>query len=465
MELKVAVTFDLENESVGVTQLKEGLTDRLLDRPPSPQTIDEGLQELEKRGFRLTNRGRFSLSMRIDSTRYEQLFGTRLSPTPAYTSHGAFGQQPPTLVPTMGAPWRPDPEIMRWIDDAYIQWPHLIYAFEPSRFPPYIDEYHLRLPDQLAMVGHASQVHRLGYTGAGVTVAMVDSGFYHDHPYFTAHGYRSSVVTAPGATHKTEDQSGHGTAESANVFAIAPDVSFLGIKVDNELDPTQSASMLEGFQEAMKHSPDIITISLGYDLKGVKKLPNNLKALEAEIKAAVKAGTIVIFASGNGHVSFPAMMPEVMSVGGVFVDEKGRRQASDYASAFRSTIYPGRNVPDFCGLVGMSANDARYLMLPVSPESKVDRLPDGTDPDDGWALLSGTSAAAPQIAGLCALLLEKDPSLEPGEVKSIIQRSCWDVTEGHGSPFSSDPPLPADLGQDGATGYGLFNAEKAIQLV
>src|SRR5262249_35547555 len=159
---------------------------------------------------------------------------------------------------------------------------------------------------------------------------------------------------------------GHGTGESANIFAVAPGATFIGVKLDDDNDPRGGASILEGFQEALKHRPHVISVSLGYDLcptdpqtgrrtsnQHLTTLPRGLVALEAEIHAAVAAGIVVVFSAGNGHVSFPGMMPEVISAGGVFVDAQGNMQASDYASAFASRIYSGRNVPDFCGLVGM----------------------------------------------------------------------------------------------------------------
>src|SRR5207249_1010481 len=83
------------------------------------------------------------------------------------------------------------------------------------------------------------------------------------------------------------------------------------------------------------------------------ELPKSVVALEAEIQAAVAAGIVVVFSSGNGHYSFPGQMKEVISAGGVFIDAAGKLSASDYASAFKSKIYSGRSVPDFCGLVGV----------------------------------------------------------------------------------------------------------------
>jgi subtilisin family serine protease len=143
-------------------------------------------------------------------------------------------------------------------------------------------------------------------------------------------------------------------------------------------------------------------------------------------------------------------------------------QASNYASAFHSKIYPGRSVPDLFGLVGMLPH-ASYIALPIPPGCEIDHetsLPndgqpgDGTAPDDGWGVFSGTSAAAPQIAGVCALLLEKSPGLTPSDVKSILRRSARGVTEGAANPSSSDDGVgePAGPGDTGAAGAGLIDA-------
>jgi hypothetical protein len=208
--------------------------------------------------------------------------------------------------------------------------------------------------------------------------------------------------------------------KSANIFSIAPGATFIGVKLENDGDPGAGASILEGVQEALRHQPHVISVSMGYDLREadqrtpLSQLPGSLKALEAEIHAAVDAGIVVVFSAGNGHYSFPGQMPDVISAGGVFVDANDSMQASDYASAFTSLIYSGRSVPDCCGLVGMLPN-ADYIMLPVPPSEEIDRensAHDGTAPDDGWAVFSGTSAAAPQLAAVVRALAAEESRSE-----------------------------------------------------
>lgn len=148
-------------------------------------------------------------------------------------------------------------------------------------------------------------------------------------------------------------------------------------------------------------------------------------------------------------------------------------EASSYASSFDSCLYPGRHVPDVCGLVGKavpcsdpSRRRAPLIMLPVQSGCTIDAdlavsgpfgcSPDGTVPDDGWGIFSGTSAASPQVAGVVALMLEKDPTLTPADVKTILKNTATDVKVGNSA--MGDPAGP---GPDDATGAGLVNSKWA----
>ena len=135
-------------------------------------------------------------------------------------------------------------------------------------------------------------------------------------------------------------------------------------------------------------------------------------------------------------------------------------------SGFTSRIYSGRNVPDVSGLVGMRPR-AQSIMLPVEPDDNIDRnLSGGNHPNgdetarnDGWAAFSGTSAAAPQIAGICALIKQACKRLSTSQVRSILKRSARDVTVGNSNP--STGANPATPGPDLATGHGLADAYRA----
>jgi hypothetical protein len=183
----------------------------------------------------------------------------------------------------------------------------------------------------------------------------------------------------------------------------------------------------------------------------------------------VAGGITVIFSAGNGHWGFPGQHPDVISAGGVFMNEDETLQASDYASGFMSNIYPGRRVPDLCGLVGMQPK-AIYIMLPIEPGDQIDSdlqgsaFPNGDETlrNDGWAAFSGTSAAAPQLAGVAALIKQACPRLTPAEIKDILMRTARDVTVGNGNPVTGGNP--AGPGPDLATGNGLVDAHKAVMV-
>lgn len=331
---------------------------------------------------------------------------------------------------------------------------------EPNPAPPFVNYFHLGVPADVASAANATPLHRLGITGAGVKVAMVDSGWYR-HPYFTAQGYQVAPVTlAPGASDPEQDESGHGTGESANILAIAPGCTFFPVKANFN-------NTIAAFNTAVALNPDIITCSWGSDRPF--ELTAADMALEAAVAEAVARGITVIFSAGNGHAGFPGQHPDVISAGGVIMNADGSLEASNYSSGFRSLIYPDRRVPDVCGLVG-NRPKAIYIMLPVQPGDEIDvenaggEFPDGdeTAADDGWAAFSGTSAAAPQLAGAAALIKQVVPSITPTGVKEMLGTTARDVIAGFCSRVSVlHGGLPALPGDDDATGPGLVDVSEA----
>jgi len=336
-----------------------------------------------------------------------------------------------------------------------------VYFMAASSFAPMKSYWHLRVPGDVSLGCNADRAHRTGITGRGVKVAMVDSGWF-KHPYFVGRGYKAApVVLGPAAVNPLADESGHGTGESANIFANAPDIDFLPVKIN-------FVNSIGAFNAAVGLNPDIITCSWGSDVRATPLSAAN-QALAAAIAMAVASGITVIFSAGNGHHGFPGQHPDVISAGGVFMNPDETLRASDYASGFMSNVYAGRRAPDVCGLVGMQPR-AIYIMLPLEPGDQIDTgnaggtHPNGdeTTANDGWAAFSGTSAAAPQLAGVAALLKQACPSLKPADIKDILRKTARDVTTGNCNPVSGG--AAAAVGPDVATGDGLVDAHKAVML-
>jgi hypothetical protein len=344
------------------------------------------------------------------------------------------------------------------------------YFMAPSMFPPLKDYWHLDVPAGVSLACNADKAHRTGITGKGVKVAMVDSGWY-KHPFFVERGYNAApVVLGPGAANPLKDESGHGTGESANIFAVAPDVQLLPVKIN-------FVNSIGAFNAAVGLAPNIITCSWGSSNPNGPLSAADM-ALATSIAAAVASGITVVFSAGNGHWGFPGQHPDVISAGGTYMNQNETLRASNYASGFISNIYPGRRVPDLCGLVGLSPK-AMYIMLPLEAGDDIDfgnaggkhptRTPvpppphgDETANNDGWAAFSGTSAAAPQLAGTAALIKQACSRLSPAEIKDILRKTARDVTTGNCSPSTGGHA--AVVGPDTATGDGLVDAHKAVML-
>ena len=278
-ELSIAVTFRRPQNLVGPTKLGIRLSSAsVMALRPDPFEVDKAVHEFHRRGFIVSDRGPLTISVRGTRLLFEKVFGTKLvtfrvDPTQHASAH-AFYYPPPD------APWQPDKALMELIDDAYIQWPHTYMAKRPrpasavghmkpmaaagklSPTPPKVSYFHLEMPRDVPRLLNVERVHAQGTTGRGVRVVMIDSGFGHSHPYFPAHKYSSSIVLAASATNNATDKNGHGTGESANIFAVAPGATFIGVKLDDDNDPRGGATILEGLQEALKHNPHVISVSL-----------------------------------------------------------------------------------------------------------------------------------------------------------------------------------------------------------
>ena len=384
---------------------------------------------------------------------------------PARVRHASGHRRlPPAAVPRRRA-GGPDA-----IDGVIIERPRTPMAVFPAPIPPSVSRFHLRVPDDVATILGAAQAHRRGQRGAGVTVAMVDSGWFR-HPFFTAHGYnvQTPVTVIPG-TNPARDPHGHGTGESANVFAIAPECTLRPYRAAD--DQGNLVGALAAFVRAKQARPDVLTNSWGGDYDDpVPAQPDPAdRALALEIRDAIAQNIVVVFAAGNGSFSSEAQVPGVIAVGGVFSNAGLELQASDYASGYHSNWFGGVDVPLVSGLVGMRPR-ASYIMLPIPAGCPIDveraaagggDPADGTAANDGWALFSGTSAACPQVAGAVAVLRGIKRGATPAQVAQALSSTAVDVRVGRDHPRFNHPAGP---GRDLATGFGLINVSAAAQAI
>jgi Subtilase family len=451
--------------SVGGTSLFAGdraVTGRTVARFRSePKVVRRAADRLRRAGFKVLQVSDVTINIAGSASLYERTFKTKLVTEERTVLKERRRRDKATYIDAADTDVRglidtSKSALADVIEGVAIEEP-VYYHAAPLPFPPPKKYWHLDVPGDVSLGANADRVHREGHTGLGVKLMMVDSGWFR-HPYFERRGYRGAPVElAPGATNPDKDESGHGTGESANAFATAPDVDFTMVKMGN-VNPTAA------FNYAVSLAPQVISCSWGFD-QPVGPLPAALQALAASVAQAVASGIVVVFSAGNGQYGFPGQHPDVISAGGVFMKPNGELRASNYASGFASQIYSGRKVPDVSGLVGMQPS-AAYIMLPVEPGDEIDvalgggKHPqsDETKATDGWAAISGTSAAAPQIAGVCALIKEACPTLSPADVRKALKQSARDVKEGKNIMGEQ-----ASAGYDLATGAGLVDAYGAVE--
>ncbi len=436
-----------------------------------PGLVGVAAAQLRGAGFEVLQARRTTVTIAAPAALYEEVFGTRVvaeeRETLKYYGRNAtatFLECPDTDVPGLIDP--AGSCLLETIEGVALNEP--VYP-QTSATPPSPGYWHLDVPEGVSRGIGADEAHGAGFTGRGVRVVMVDTGWYR-HPFFARHAYTATgAVLGPGATDPDRDEDGHGTGESANLFAVAPGAELTMVKMN-------FANPAGAIKAAIALGPDVISCSWATS-KANPPLSASDQATTAAVAEAARRGIIVVFAAGNRFWGFPGQHPDVISVGGVFLRPDGSLRASNYASGFRSRLYPGRNVPDVCGLVGQRPY-GRYIVLPVQPGGKADKTSSGpghpdldeTAEDDGWAVFSGTSAAAPQLAGVCALMKQAFPALSPAQAREILMRSARDVTQGRcGEVWPVDGPEGAGgheaaPGPDLATGAGLANPSRAVEM-
>ncbi len=369
-------------------------------------------QAIEKAGLEIVAESGLGMSVAGPPGAYEELTGgtlaaverlmhTRLGRVEYVTHLDVVGSgQPEALGVGDGRPAA--------IEGVVLERPRAPLQVFPAPMPPSVPRFHLRVPDDVATILGAAEAHRRGQRGAGVTVAMVDSGWFR-HPFFTAHGYsvESPVTVVPG-TNPARDPHGHGTGESANVFAIAPEAVLRPFRAANDRGDLVGA--VAGFVRAKQGRPDVLTNSWGgdYDRPGAGRAgPGRPGADPRDPGRRSAQGIVVVFAAGNGSFGAEAQVPGVIAAGGVFANAGLDLQASDYASGYHSDWFGGVDVPT----VSRPRRDATASLLHHVADPA--GLPDRRRARRAPAAATRPTAPARTTAGRCSRAPRRRPRRSP----------------------------------------------------
>jgi type VII secretion-associated serine protease mycosin len=279
--------------------------------------------------------------------------------------------------------------------------------------------------------------------GAGVTVAVVDSGVDPDVPDLVGSVRSGPDLTGVGTPPSNPNWGQHGTwmasiiaghghdGGGSGIIGVAPQARILSIRViTDKSDPGYAKyeaqppsrpqdELAEGITDAVSDGASVISMSLGYSAPS--------RAVRVALQDAYAHNVVVVASSGNSGdtsgvtsqasapYSFPADYPGVIGVGAV--NQSG--QSASFSSENQSVLVaaPGVNVP-------AEGRDSQY-----------------------W-LVSGTSPACAVTAGVAALIKSKYPGLSDGQVSEAITKSAWHRPPG---------------GYNQQVGFGTVNAAAALQ--
>ncbi len=275
----------------------------------------------------------------------------------------------------------------------------------------------------------SATVHAESIKGAGIKVAILDTGIDYNHPDLDANykGGINLVDPAQPADPFDDSWNSHGThiagiiAAELNgdgVVGVAPAASLYAIKALDGAGLGYLSDVIAGIEWAIEHNMDIVNLSLG--------LQTDSQALREVCERAYEAGVLLVAAAGNtgvyggGEVRYPALYPAVIAVGATAPDD--------------SVFYQSAN-----------GSDLEILAPGAGINSSVAYA--------AYGRLSGTSQAAPHVSGVAALILSAglddlngDGETDNKDLRLQLQNAAFDL---------------GDPGKDSVYGFGLVNAQAA----
>ncbi|MBP2327836.1 subtilisin family serine protease [Kibdelosporangium banguiense] len=262
--------------------------------------------------------------------------------------------------------------------------------------------------------------HEAGYTGTGVKVAVLDTGWDYDHP-----DLQGLVIDERsfGLAKNANDDNGHGThvagiiagsgsASGGRYAGVAPDVDLLIGKVLDDSGSGSASQIIAGMEWAVAAGADIVNMSLGsrFPSDGTDVMSQAVNALSRQ------SDTLFVVAAGNSGpgattVAAPAAADAALTVGAV-----------DSASVIAPFSSRGPRLGDGAVKPEITAPGVNV----IAPRAKGTPIGD-VDPEgpmgpinDNYTALSGTSMAAPSVAGAAALVAQQHPGWDGERLKAAL---------------------------------------------
>ncbi|MGQ4659630.1 S8 family serine peptidase [Lysobacter sp. F6437] len=333
--------------------------------------------------------------------------------------------------------------------------------FVPDEPPPPVDsapdDPQPEIDDHLTLT-NTIEAHDLGFTGAGVTIGLLDSGIRSDHPTLQGRVKSPQFIYVDDVTNDLdkEDVVGHGTTVAQLAGGaefglwpggIAPGVEFVSLRIIGDTPPEDDGSgqgnevtdgsFLKEMHKDLSDSGAVISNNswggLYWEGDAVTKT-----FVDAMTPFVIDWGGLVVFATGNegnANPSDTASLPSQSAYAEVL--EQGW-----LAVAALDTLNPTA-LAEYSNACGIAMN---YCL--VAPGDVVFTGLDDTPGNPTYWVGGGTSFAAPQVSGAAALVWEAFPYFDNDMVRQTLLGTATDLgAEGVDSIF----------------GYGLLNVGKAVK--
>ena len=304
------------------------------------------------------------------------------------------------------------------------------------------EQFHINLAESVPAI-NADDVHNLGFTGEGVNVGVLDTGIDTDHPDLsddivaTYHFLNQGSNTGEGA----EDDNGHGTyvsgiiSSAGNVASVgvAPDAGIVAVKVLNYLGMGYESDFIAAINWIVSNNNTlnvkVINMSFGSSILYNSICDSQNVAMYNAIQSARAAGIVCIAASGNEgsttSMASPACLSNTMSVGATFDGDLGRQPPQGtWQSNYGGSLPDCYNATTSITTLACFTNRNDYLDI-LAPGCWIASSYVG----GGVANSVGTSASAPHVSGVAALMFQKNRFIEPSFVETTLKNTGVPVND------------------------------------
>ena len=295
----------------------------------------------------------------------------------------------------------------------------------------------------------ADELHKHGFDGTGVTVAVVDTGLWKESSWLAKNMYNQKrelvrydaiedeVVNGHG---KWKDGSGHGTHVTSVMLSgrrtfddsgftgayngVSPGINIVSVKAFDENGVGTYRDVIRGIAFVVENKDvyNIRVLNLSFSATPQSHYWDD--PLNQAVMRAWQAGIVVVASAGNNGpdamtIGVPGNIPYVITVGAMTDNFTRGDQNDDILATFSSAgpTAEGFVKPDIVAPGG-------HMLGLMKKDSRLAKDHPNFHDDEEFFVMSGTSQAAAVVSGAAAILLQSDPSLTPDQVKARLGSSC-----------------------------------------